>query len=93
MFRILSTIFGLSLCLLLLTGGVNAQQTEGRWAIGLSGGTNLWFNDLNQMKLGFGGAATVRYGFTPVFSLGLFAGMEELKSSQSPLSPIWPIPI
>lgn len=87
MFRIPSIMIGLCLCLLLLAGGVNAQQTERRWAIGLSGGGNLWINDLNKIKIGPGGTLSLRYGVTPVFSIGLLGGMEELKSAQEPPLP------
>ncbi len=85
MLRILTYSCGLSLCLVMLAGRTSAQQTEGRWAIGLSGGVNMWFNDLNERKIGPGGAVSLRYGISPVFSLGLMAGMEELKSNQDPL--------
>jgi outer membrane protein OmpA-like peptidoglycan-associated protein len=85
MFRMFKYPFGLSLCLMLLTGGISAQQMDGRWAVGLGGGVNLWLNDLNKIKIGPGGQISFRYGVAPALSLGLTAGMEELKSAQEPL--------
>jgi outer membrane protein OmpA-like peptidoglycan-associated protein len=70
---------------MLLIGGVRAQQMEGRWAMGLGGGVNLWLSDLNKLKIGPGGQIGFRYGLAPAFSLGLTAGMEELKTAQNPL--------
>ena len=52
MHRLFTLILGVSLCALLLLGGANAQNVDGRWAIGVLGGGNFWFNDLNQMKIG-----------------------------------------
>jgi outer membrane protein OmpA-like peptidoglycan-associated protein len=64
--------------------GASAQSTQGRWAFGLSGGGNLWINDLNQQKVGPGGTLFIRYGLAPVFSIGLSGGMEGLKAGQNP---------
>jgi len=60
-----------------------SQHPEGRWIIGIRGGGNLWLNDLNQRKFGFGGEAIVRYGVARYFSLGLIGGYEVLKANQS----------
>lgn len=90
MSRISSLTIALVLTSALIVHEGTAQQTNGRWAVGLSGGVNYWVNDLNQLKLGPGGSLFVRYGVAPAFSLGLTAGMEELKSSQSPAIPDLP---
>jgi outer membrane protein OmpA-like peptidoglycan-associated protein len=63
----------------------SAQGTEGRWAIGLHGGANLWMNDYSQHKVGPGGELMLRYGITPIVSAGFTAGYEELKSQQDVL--------
>ena len=84
MSRNLSFVFALILSCMMLVQGVSAQQTQGRWAIGVTGGVNYWINDLNQQKIGPGGTLFLRYGLAPAFSLGLSGGMEGLKSSQSP---------
>ncbi len=74
----------------LLTGLVcasQAQTTTGRWAFGIHGGANLWVNDMNQRKVGEGIQGLLRYGVSPVFSLGLQGGYEELKAFQNPVFP------
>jgi outer membrane protein OmpA-like peptidoglycan-associated protein len=73
----------LSAALLLQTA--NAQRTityntDGRWVIGLRGGANVWFTDLNLKKIGPGGDLSVRYGISRAFSLGLTGGYEVLKT-------------
>jgi outer membrane protein OmpA-like peptidoglycan-associated protein len=64
---------------------VYAQSTAGRWSIGFHGGGNLWVNDMNERRIGEGAQAFVRYGISPVFSLGLLGGYEELKAAQAPI--------
>jgi outer membrane protein OmpA-like peptidoglycan-associated protein len=64
-----------------------SQSTQGRWALGLYGGGNLWLNDLNNLKIGSGGDVVLRYGLTRNFSLGLMAGFHDLKSQQEPPFP------
>lgn len=63
-----------------------AQNLDGKWAIGLRGGGNIWINDLNQRKLGPGAELMLRYGLSRHFSLGLTAGWELLKSSEDPIT-------
>jgi outer membrane protein OmpA-like peptidoglycan-associated protein len=82
MHRLFTLVLGVSLCALLLVGGACAQNVEGRWAIGVLGGGNVWVNDLSQMKFGLGGLLNVRYGVSAVFSVGLSGGYEVLKSNQ-----------
>jgi outer membrane protein OmpA-like peptidoglycan-associated protein len=90
MSRKLSFVFALILSSMILLQGVSAQQTQGRWALGVAGGVNYWINDLNQHKIGPGGTLFLRYGLAPAFSLGLSGGMEGLKSAQSPGIPDLP---
>jgi len=61
-----------------------AQDTKGRWAFGVHGGANLWFDDYNKRVVGEGGELMLRYGISRAFSAGLLAGYEELKSNQDP---------
>ena len=77
------TLFGF--LLLLFSFSSYAQSTVGRWSIGFHGGGNLWVNDMNTRKVGFGGDMFLRYGSTPSFSIGLQGGYEELKAFQSPI--------
>ncbi len=84
MYRFAGKVLGWSLCLLFLAGMASAQEIEGRWALGLYGGVNLWINDLNEQKIGPGGMLSLRYGVSPSFSLGLITGVEGLKSNQDP---------
>jgi outer membrane protein OmpA-like peptidoglycan-associated protein len=87
MYGFVRNALGWSLCVLFLAGKAGAQDIEGRWALGLYGGVSMWISDLNEQKIGPGGMLAVRYGVSPSFSLGLLAGMEGLKTSQStPLS-------
>jgi outer membrane protein OmpA-like peptidoglycan-associated protein len=60
------------------------QSIQGRWAIGLHGGVNMWYNDFNKRKVGPNGEFSLRYGLSRVFSLGVLGGYEELKSQQTP---------
>lgn len=62
-----------------------AQNTASRWSIGVHGGGNLWVNDMNERRVGEGVQGFVRYGISPVFSLGLLGGYEELKAAQDPI--------
>jgi outer membrane protein OmpA-like peptidoglycan-associated protein len=80
-------VLGIVLCVMLLVSLSAAQSVSGRWAIGVLGGGNVWINDLNELKFGPGGSLTVRYNFTPMFSLGLSGGYEVLKSGQDPPLP------
>lgn len=72
---------GLSLLLLAQT---HAQNTSGRWSIGLHGGANLWVNDMNQRRVGIGGETFIRYGISPALSIGVQGGYEDLKAHQDP---------
>ena len=78
------SILAFALSSILIVQGASAQSTQGRWSFGLSGGANLWVNDLNQQKIGPGGTLFIRYGLAPTFSLGLSGGMEGLKAGQDP---------
>lgn len=71
-----------SVCLIART--TMAQTTGGRWSIGIHGGANIWFNDMNQRKVGEGAEMFLRYGVSRGFSLGVQGGYEELKSGQKP---------
>lgn len=84
MHRLSISVLRVGLCTLLLAGGVAAQNVADRWAIGALGGGNFWISDLNQMKFGPGGTISLRYGVTPVFSVGFLGGMEVLKTNQDP---------
>lgn len=64
-----------------------AQNKDGRWAIGISSGINAWINDFNKHPLAFGLEGSVRYGFTPSYSLGFVSGFEVLKGNQDPSYP------
>lgn len=75
----------LSLPLFLLAAVSLAQNTEGKWCLGMSGGLNLWVNDFNQRKIGPGSEIFARYGVSRYVSLGVTAGYEELKARQYPL--------
>ena len=82
MHRLFILLLGVSLCALLLLEGAAAQNVDGRWALGVLGGGNIWVNDLSQKKIGLGGLLSIRYGLSPVFSVGLTGGYEVLKSGQ-----------
>ncbi len=74
------------LCMALLIGNSSfAQSTTGRWSIGVQGGANLWVNDMNQRKVGIGGDGFIRYGVSPLLSLGVQGGYEDLKAYQIPI--------
>lgn len=72
------------LLLPVLANHARAQNTQGRWALGLHGGANTWIDDFNKRVVGPGGEIMLRYGISRVFSAGILAGYEELKSKQDP---------
>ncbi len=63
-----------------------AQNTMGRWSLGIRGGGNLWLNDFEKHKIGPGGDLVLNYGFSPYFSLGVLTGLDVLKGEQPPAS-------
>jgi outer membrane protein OmpA-like peptidoglycan-associated protein len=62
-----------------------AQQTDGKWVVGLQGGPNIWVSDFNKLQLSFGGEFLFGYGLSKYFSLGLTGGYENLKTDQRPV--------
>ncbi len=78
-------------CLLLLgmasPPSLFSQYMQDKFAAGLHGGPNLWINDMNDRRVGFGGEAFVRYGTGKYFSPGIVADVEILKGGQFPLQP------
>ncbi len=90
--KFLCTSAGLVFCWQLFTIPCYPQATEGRWALGIHGGGNLWTNDLNKLKPSLGGDIVGRYGVSRYFSLGLIASADELKSAQDPVSTAAPYP-
>ena len=61
-----------------------AQNTMGRWSLGVRGGSNIWLNDYDTKKYGVGGDVLLKYGISPYFSMGLLTGFEVLKTQQPP---------
>ena len=82
--RVLRSVLGVGLCVLMMLGNAAAQNVADRWAIGALGGGNVWINDLNKTIVGAGGMVSIRYGVSPVFSIGLLGGFEILKADQDP---------
>ena len=62
-----------------------AQNTQGKWALGLHGGVNSWITDLNKRLVSPGGEVMLRYGLHRYFSLGLTGGYEVFKAQQNPV--------
>jgi outer membrane protein OmpA-like peptidoglycan-associated protein len=84
MYRLSVRVLAMGLCVLMLVGLASAQGVGGRWAVGVLGGGNVWVNDLNQLKFGPSGMVSIRYGISPMFSLGLLGGLEVMKTGQDP---------
>jgi outer membrane protein OmpA-like peptidoglycan-associated protein len=85
---VLTVVLIISVLLLIILVPLNsgfAQDTKGRWAFGVHGGPNIWFNDYSKRVVGAGGELMLRYGIGRVFSAGFNVGYEELKSNQDPL--------
>jgi len=80
---LLQMMAGLAFLALLVADQALGQSAQGRWMIGLHGGANLWVSDFDELKIGLGGEADIRYGLSRYFSLGLAGGYEELKTQQS----------
>ena len=68
------------------------QTTSGRWTIGISGGLNIWKNDVYDLTPSPGVIVDAQYGFSSVFSAGISVGFESLKSKSSDLRPGEPFP-
>ncbi|MBI5473716.1 MAG: outer membrane beta-barrel protein [Ignavibacteriae bacterium] len=75
---------------LVLPAQLTAQNVLGRWAFSLHADGNIWLNDYNQRKIGFGADVQFRYGLTRSLSLGAEFGFSKLKSKQDPLRPEFP---
>lgn len=58
---------------------------DGRFALGIQGGANLWFNDFASRKPGGGAELILRYGISRPLSLALTAGYEDLKATELPV--------
>jgi outer membrane protein OmpA-like peptidoglycan-associated protein len=67
-----------------LTREASAQNTMGRWSLGVRGGSNIWLNNYEKTKFGIGGDVLLKYGFTPSFSMGILTGFEVLKAQHPP---------
>lgn len=83
---VLTLVFVLLSIILAPLDSVFAQNTEGQWVLGFHGGGNVWINDYNKALVGPGGEVMLRYGISQVFSAGILAGYEEMKSEDSPVS-------
>lgn len=88
--RILHLMAGLVAFMVVLGPVARSQSTEGRWMVGMHGGANYWVSDFNQLKIGIGGEADIRYGIGRYFSLGLAGGYEELKTEQDEITQDFP---
>jgi outer membrane protein OmpA-like peptidoglycan-associated protein/opacity protein-like surface antigen len=63
-----------------------AQNTQGKWALGLHGGVNAWINDFNKRIVSPGGEIMLRYGIHRNVSIGITGGYEVLKAQETPIS-------
>jgi outer membrane protein OmpA-like peptidoglycan-associated protein len=64
---------------------------DGRWAISVRGGGNVWFNDFDRRRLSGGGELLFRYAFTQAFSLGVVGSYDALQANQYELYPGTPL--
>lgn len=64
-----------------------SQHIADKFSAGLRIGPNLWVNDMNDRKVGFGIEATGRYGLSKNVSAGVVLNHEALKAGQFPLNP------
>lgn len=60
------------------------QTYEGKFAAGIRGGPNIWVNDMNAQRVGFGVEALARYGLSKSVLAGIVGGYDILKAAQSP---------
>jgi outer membrane protein OmpA-like peptidoglycan-associated protein len=65
-------------------GDGKSQDKEGRWAIGVHTGGNLWLNSYNKRAAGADGELSLRYGLSDAFSVGLVTGYGGMKSKEDP---------
>ncbi len=64
-----------------------SQSVEDKLSVGLRLGPNLWLNDLNDRRIGFGFEALGRYGVSKTFFVGGTIGYDALKAQQVSLNP------
>ncbi|MEK7248905.1 MAG: hypothetical protein AAB209_00640, partial [Bacteroidota bacterium] len=64
-----------------------SQSVEDKLSVGLRVGPNLWLNDMNDKRIGFGFEAMGRYGVSTTFSVGGTIGYDALRARQFPLTP------
>ncbi|MBM2840507.1 MAG: OmpA-like protein [Bacteroidetes bacterium] len=83
-------VMSLLLASIVCSHWVQAQNTQGKWALGFHGGVNYWVNDFNQRKIGPGGEVMLRYGLSKFVSLGVTGGYEVMKARQVPVYYIIP---
>jgi outer membrane protein OmpA-like peptidoglycan-associated protein len=67
-----------------------AQESRGKWCLGIQGGVNVFLTDFNDRRIGPGASLSLRYGISEALSLGVSAGYEELKTKQTPKLPSLP---
>lgn len=75
-----------TLVILVATAGFG-QNLDGKTALGLHGGGNVWFNEYHNMTLGPGAELMLRYGISRGVSIGLTAGWELLKAKDTDVPP------
>ncbi|HXF99365.1 MAG TPA: OmpA family protein [Bacteroidota bacterium] len=83
--------FLMALCVVGVVLAGYAQSRIDKFSFGLRVGPNLWLNDLNDRKVGFGFEGIARYGISRSLTLGGAVGYESLKSGQFPLTPSIPV--
>lgn len=71
---------------LLISDNAPGQNVENKISVGARVGPNLWVNDFNDRRVGFGFEAFGRYGLEKFLSVGGVLGYESLKASQFPVN-------
>jgi outer membrane protein OmpA-like peptidoglycan-associated protein len=69
---------------------IHGQSFHEKFSYGARIGPNLWLNDLNDRRVGFGAEAFARWGVTRSAAVGVALSFESLKSAQVP--PTAPVP-
>jgi outer membrane protein OmpA-like peptidoglycan-associated protein len=87
--RISRLVIGI-LTAIVVVSPMHGQSFYQKFSYGARVGPNLWLNDLNDRRVGFGAEAFARWGVTPSAAIGFVLSYESLKSAQVP--PTTPVP-
>jgi len=76
-------LFLLIISILFIGNFANANETGGKFGIGIKGGAAKYYGDLDESSFGLHYAVSVDYWFTDVFGIGFNYGKNELSAEET----------